>query len=208
MHPPRTLARLARVVAIALLALGGSLVAGATPAHAAVTYNSYFVYDKNPSDPTNSTLHWYVYRTDLDPPRLTTHETWRAGSGIGGTGAGKNDCATSRGWLPNGWYSMKLMETFNGSRIKGVVFQLNNKECAAGGTTRTELFVHSEMTSSGGQSCPTSGDDPFCWEGNGDYKSEGCIKLKPADIKEAASYYKAVGNRANVNYSRKLLVTS
>ena len=45
-------------------------------------------------------------------------------------------------------------------------------------------------------------------EGNGDYKSAGCIKLKPADIKEAASHYEAVGNRANVRYSHKLLVTS
>ena len=27
------------------------------------------------------------------------------------------------------------------------------------------------------QVCPTGGDDPWCWDGNYDYESAGCIKV-------------------------------
>lgn len=177
------------------------LLVGPSPAHAAVSYDSYFVFTKNWSDPTNSRLDWYVYRADLDPPRMTTHVSWRAGSGTGST----DDCYTNNGWLPNGWYTVKYIHNYNGTKIWGNVFALNNKVCSKGTVTRTELFIHSEETQSGGQYCPTSGDDPQCWEGNGDYHSSACIKLTPADVKSAASYFLAV-NSEGVTYSNKLLV--
>jgi hypothetical protein len=55
---------------------------------------------------------------------------------------------------------------------------------------RTELFIHSEETSDEGQYCPTPYDDPFCWEGDFDYYSHGCIKLAhappwPSDVAQA-----------------------
>lgn len=194
--------RLFRTSLIALMVVIASL-AVESPAHAAATFDSWFVFDKNSSDPTNSTLHWYSYRSDLDPPRLVTHKTWRAGSGTGST----DDCYSSHGWLPNGWYSVRFDHDYDGTKIWGYVFALNNKVCSDGGTTRTELFIHSEMTRSGGQSCPSSGDDPQCWEGNGDFRSAGCIKLRPADVKDAASYFLAV-NSENTTYSHKLQVVS
>src|SRR5919197_866227 len=60
------------------------------------------------------------------------------------------------------------------------------------GTPRQELFIHSEETASNGQYCPTIYDDPFCWDGDFDYKSAGCIKLSraapyPSDLGQAHS---------------------
>lgn len=160
---------------------------GVAPAQAKVTYSGYFTFDKNPSNPSNSKLTWTLYRTDLDPPRKTTEVSWRAGSGLGV----KDPCVRNRGWLPNGSYSVTLFERYAGSAIHGTVFRLNDKTCKSGSSIkRTELFIHSEMTVSGGQKCTSKPDDPTCWEGNGDYKSAGCIKLKPADVKAAATYWK------------------
>src|SRR5215467_5601043 len=120
---------------------------GAAPANAAVTYDSYFVFVKNHADPTNSTLNWYVYRSDLDPPKLTSHVSWRAGSGNGST----NECLTNQGWLPSGNYSVTYHSQYNGTKIWGKVFALSNHVCSNGSVTRTELFIHSEETVSGGQ---------------------------------------------------------
>lgn len=41
------------------------------------------------------------------------------------------------------------------------------------------LFIHSEMTSSGGQ----ASNERTRWVGVGDCMSAGCIKLSPGDIK-------------------------
>ena len=42
---------------------------------------------------------------------------------------------------------------------------------------RFGLFIHTEETKTNGQHCPTSGDDPYCWEGSNDYYSDGCVKV-------------------------------
>jgi hypothetical protein len=69
------------------------------------------------------------------------------------------------------------------------VTYLSNKVSATTGATRTGLFIHTEETPSNGQYNPTSGADPQCWEGPGDYVSRGCIKLSyPYDI-DAAHWY-------------------
>jgi hypothetical protein len=207
---PRSSRRRLLRAAVLLLAVAtaGVFGIGAAPAQAAVSYDGSFTFDKNASDPTNSTLTWTLYRTDLDPPRKTTEISWRAGSGIGTTDVGEQPCTKNKGWLPNGSYSVTLHENFHGSKIHGVVFQLSDKACKPGSSTeRTELFIHSEMNNDGGQTCTSNPDDPTCWEGNGDYKSNGCVKLKPADVKEAASYFK-VAFKAEKTYSNKLNVVS
>jgi len=165
-----------------LCALLAGLLVGA-PAQAAVGYTTTMTFDKNPSDPTNSRLFWRVYRVEENgSQRKIVDVSWRAGSGNGST----DSCYRNNGWLPNGYYDTTLYMNYNGSVIDGVAFRLSDKKCH-NGTPRTELFVHSEMTTSGGQNCNVERE---CWNGNGDYKSAGCIKLKPADIKSLASYYR------------------
>lgn len=168
-------------VATVLAAAVGTVAA--TPAHASAQFTGNFVFTKNHKNPSDSRLTWTVYRSDLDPPRKILQQSWRAGSGTGST----NSCTKNHGWLPDGWYKTTLHLRYNGSKIKGVVFALDDKACKPHGTKRTELFIHSEMTRTGGQDCRS---EPRCWNGDGDYKSNGCIKLKPADIKAAASLYK------------------
>ncbi|MFE0349509.1 hypothetical protein [Streptomyces griseoluteus] len=188
----------AACTALAALALG----AASAPAHAEpYGYTTRLTFDKNPSDPTNSRLHWRVYRVyDSGRQVSVVNVSWRAGSGIGV----KDDCASNKGWLPNGDYDVTLYPSYNGSVIKGVAFRLSNKKCSRGTTTRTDLFIHSEMTRSGGQNSRVESQR---WDGNGDYKSNGCIKLKPADIKSfAASYQKY--HRAGTTVRYKLAVVS
>jgi len=94
----------------------------------------------------------------------------------GGSGSGTNQCQTNNR-IPLGTYSVPFHNgNYAGSLIQGRVWRLSDYQCS-NGVRRTELFVHSEETSSQGQSCPTPGDDPFCWEGNDDYYSNGCIKV-------------------------------
>jgi hypothetical protein len=68
------------------------------------------------------------------------------------------------------------------------VWQLDNKACREG-TTRSELFIHREMTPRRTQACPgpSAVDKPQCWEDARDYRSEGCVKLSPSHIKQAAA---------------------
>jgi hypothetical protein len=98
-------------------------------------------------------------------------QIWRAGSGSGKTACEKNN------WIPLGSYDVPFHDdNYNASLIKGRVWRLSDYQCS-NGVRRTELFIHSEETSNNGQSCPTSDDDPFCWEGANDYYSNGCIKI-------------------------------
>lgn len=179
-------------IAGSVLALGG-FIAGLTPAQAASepaevkasdgTISYYLTFKKNTN--TNSTLK-LIKRTVTE--QGTTHQTlaqYRAGSGHT-----TNECEKNKGWLPNGSYTIGKYHTqYDGSLIKGYAFSLNDKECKDGTATRTELFIHSEMTKSGGQGS-TEGTR---WDGNDDYKSAGCIKLKPADIKDLYTKAKNVG---------------
>lgn len=117
----------------------------------------------------DSTLKWYSRNSN---EVRTLMASWRAGSGVS-----TDPCAIGRGWLPDGWYdSWGHWNQYNGNAIDGRVFWLQNKTCRDG-TTRTELFIHSEQTVMNGQDCPTSGDDPQCWEAYYDYESAGCIKV-------------------------------
>jgi hypothetical protein len=121
---------------------------------------------------TSSTLRW---KYALDNDMVYTGASWRAG-----TGSTTACNQIGRGWLPVGWYDTWGHWNNYDGLIKGRVFYLQDKRCGDG-TLRTELFIHSEETASTGQYCPTSGDDPYCWEGWTDYYSNGCIKLAHAN---------------------------
>ncbi|MER6481393.1 peptidoglycan-binding protein [Streptomyces filamentosus] len=135
-------------------------------------------FKKNPANPTNSRLILLRDGKEID--------SYRAGSGLGST----DECAKARGWLPNGTYPITTHSTtWNGSVIKGYAIQLADKTCKPKPghkpVKRTELFIHSEMTRTGGQGKDTPGrDDSTRWENTNDYKSLGCIKLTPTDIKD------------------------
>ena len=105
---------------------------------------------------------------------------WRAGSGSGTTACEKNN------WIPVGSYDVPFHDdNYAGSDIRGRVWRLSDYQCS-NGVVRNELFIHSEETSSNGQSCPTGGDDPFCWEGANDYYS-GCIKIARKPVTNSQS---------------------
>ncbi|MBQ0967455.1 peptidoglycan-binding protein [Streptomyces sp. RK23] len=115
-------------------------------------------------------------------------KSWRAGSGMGS----KDECASAKGWLPSGAYKVRAHFTNrDGDAIDGYAIQLPDKTCRPkAGTkqqrvTRTELFIHSEMTRNGGQGKDNPNrDDADRWESANDYRSLGCIKLTPTDIKD------------------------
>ncbi|MGB4441553.1 MAG: hypothetical protein WBJ62_04940 [Coriobacteriia bacterium] len=166
----RILPRIVCVLALVLLA------AASSPATAsATTYYGWFDYARNGSN-TNGLLAWGYVVNDMPPIHATY---WRAGSGL------RPDDGTG-GWLPAGFYSVRgHWDNYNGTRIWGRVWYLSDKR-GTSGDLRTGLFVHTEETMYNGQYNPTAGDDPKCWEGDIDYRSEGCIKLAyPEDIDRA-----------------------
>ncbi len=109
--------------------------------------------------------------------------TWRAGSGMGGRG-GRDECRRNTGWLPNGSYSFVQHDRRKGRMIDGRVFELQPKACR-NGTQRQLLFIHSEQNSDNTQCRNRKGDDLCRWElpAFNDYRSNGCIKMAPADLK-------------------------
>jgi len=116
----------------------------------------------------------------------------RAGSGSG------TDACQHNNWIPKGDYAVLWHDDdYAGSAIQGRVWRLSDYQCS-NGVRRTELFVHSEETSSQGQACGPSGTDyPFCWEGAGDYYSFGCVKLArrptPSDLGDVDDFVHAHG---------------
>jgi hypothetical protein len=124
----------------------------------------WFIYWRNNSL-INGSIDYNCSASTCNSPML------RAGSG-----SGMNACQTNN-WIPIGSYNISFHDDhYAGSKIQGRVWRLADYQCS-NGVRRTELFVHSEETSSQGQYCPTSGDDPFCWEGVNDYYSDGCVKV-------------------------------
>ncbi|MET4659649.1 MULTISPECIES: L,D-transpeptidase family protein [Streptomyces] len=178
---------------IAPLALATALVGGlavtttatAPAAHAAGS--SYYLYfKKNTSNPINSKL--YLMKSVANAKDKVVAK-YRAGSGNGS----RDECAVSRGWLPgtttkNGRYDIEFHRTDFDGIINGYVIKLSDKKCSKG-TKRTELFVHSEMKPNGKQGTIESER----WDGTGDYYSNGCVKLKPADIKDLFAKAKRYG---------------
>ncbi|MEU7471793.1 L,D-transpeptidase [Streptomyces sp. NPDC044984] len=125
------------------------------------------VLDKNPDDPTDSTLS--VHRDGK------LRAAYRAGSGLGG----QDDCARAQGWIPDGdWRIRSRTRTYDGDLIKGHAVHLQDMTCSRGTVTRTEIFIHSETNRDGSEGT----SEARRWDGPGDYASNGCVKLNPTDI--------------------------
>ena len=116
----------------------------------------------------------------------------RAGSGSG------TDACQHNNWIPMGDYAVLWHDdNYPGSSIQGRVWRLSDYQCS-NGVRRTELFVHSEETSGQGQSCGPAGTDyKFCWEGDHDYYSLGCVKIArrptPSDLGQVDNFVHAYG---------------
>ncbi|MBO0512823.1 hypothetical protein [Streptomyces beijiangensis] len=173
-----------------------------TKAAAAKSY-TYLQFKKNSKDPSNSRLSLvYVQVVNPDKVRTWTLSTWRAGSGLGAANnkIGRNACIPNQGWLPNATYNIGTFYNNHVGTVHGIAWDIGNKRCKGGGKSgqnRTELFVHSEMLSNGKQGT----SEPTRWDGNGDYKSYGCIKMKPADVRALKGY------RSNYPKPTKLYVS-
>ena len=123
-----------------------------------------------------------IFRQDTLDGRVLNQQSYRAGSGLN-----TNECDSAAydnvgGWLPAGNYSLLgHWDQYPGTKIQGRVWRLQDKRCNGGtGTLRTELFIHSEETWTQGQTCGSPYDERFCWDGDGDYYSVGCIKVSRA----------------------------
>jgi hypothetical protein len=148
---------------------------------------------KNPSAPDNSTITWRLDRKQGG--KWVTEESlnWRAGSGMLGK-RGKNECIKNVGWLPNGNYGVRLRTPYRGRLIKGNVLQVDNKYCNGGrGVLRQSLFIHTEQGDGGKQCKNRPGDDVCRWEYPrfNDYRSYGCIKMAPGDLRGLVAAYRA-----------------
>ncbi|WP_260334168.1 L,D-transpeptidase [Streptomyces beigongshangae] len=176
-------------VLLAATLVGGLGAVTTAPAQARPTAAAHYLkFDK--SSNTNSSL--ALMKSVAGPDKVI--KKYRAGSGVT-----KNECTRLKGWLPTKSYTIKKWHTkYNGGLIKGYAFHLNDTKCKDGRTPRTELFIHSEMTRNGGEGT----SEATRWDGTGDYKSAGCIKLKPADIKDLYKRGKALG------FPKKLVVTN
>jgi hypothetical protein len=146
-------------------------------------------FDKNGEHPQRSRLTWRVYRHHEGTRTLVHRKSWRAGSGF--TRRSTDACRKNDGWLPDGHYRPRLYANYWGSLIKGRAIGLGAKQCA-NGTWRTDLFIHTEQGDRNRQ-CPDRKGDQVCrWEYPriDDYRSWGCIKLSPGDLRELASAWR------------------
>lgn len=181
--------RLATAMGALVLALAPFLVA--SPAHSAsYPWRAVITFDKNWQSPSHSRLTWQLSELQGDGTwKVVETRGWRSGSGrLGRTG--RNSCATSRGWLPNGSYRLKQHNDYPGNLIKGRAFALDDKRCPSG-NLRHDLFIHTEQGVSNRQ-CPDRRGDQVCrWEQPrfNEYKSAGCIKLSPRDLAELVTLF-------------------
>ena len=183
------------LVSLTPVAVADPSAAGTQRIRAIITFN------KNPAHPHRSTLVWRVQKRTGGEWATIESESWRAGSGFEGQAA-TNACAKGRGWLPNGTYSFIQYDDYWGQLIKGRAFYLGNKACR-NGTVRTELFIHTE-TGAGNKQCRNTPGDQICrWEYPkiNDYKSYGCIKMSPHDLRVLVKRYHAYFH-AGVRYSK------
>jgi hypothetical protein len=173
-----------RIVALA------ALVTALTCAGSAQAANGWWAFERVTN--IDSTLSW---KWTYPPSAAEYSRSWRAGSGTS-----SYECRPAEGWLPAGWYSQwGHWNQYDGSAVRGRVWWLQDKYCRDGVTRRTELFIHSEETSSNGQSCTSAYDDPFCWERTADYYSLGCIKLaRPSPV---ANFPNDLGNAHSVYHN-------
>jgi hypothetical protein len=152
------------------------------------------VFDKNWKNPYNSRMYfraWARTGPKNGPKKWVPieQESWRAGSGVGGA-AGTDECHRGAGWSPNGTYSFVQHNRRKAPLINGRVFELESKACR-NGTLRQLMFVHSEQNWNNTQCRNTKGDDGCRFEvpAVNDYRSWGCIKMAPGDLKQLTRHF-------------------
>ena len=177
--------------ALATLTVLAASLLGTPPAHSASPpWRGVLEFDKNWNNQFNSRLTWRLYQRQAGGAwKLVQSTSWRAGSGLPGR-VGRNSCATSRGWLPNGTYRMRQYNDYPGRVIKGRAFRLDDKACPSG-KVRHDLFVHTEQGARNRQCRDRRGDQACRWEYPrfNDYKSFGCIKMSPGDLASLVRLY-------------------
>jgi hypothetical protein len=163
---------------------GGEQGSGIADPHAqpgAVRAQITFV--KKSAHPWNSRITWRAERQRVDGSwKIVAQDSWRAGSGLPGAST-TNACVKGHGWLPDGRYTLRQYDDYNGNLIHGRAFRLSDKRCS-NGTLREELFIHTEA-GPGNTQCANAPGDQLCrWEYPkiNDYTSHGCIKMAPGDI--------------------------
>ena len=191
---------------VGLLAGAVAVLDAPADAQTRVRQRAIITFDKNPDDPSSSTLTWKVVRRGADGAWRTVEQlSWRAGSGMLGT-AGRNECAKGRGWLPDGSYRLRFHRDYAGNLIKGRAFRLDDHRCR-NGRWRVQLFIHTEQGAHNVQ-CPDEPGDQVCrWEFPevNDYTSAGCIKLAPGDLAELSRHFLGFF-RAEVRYPKSRVV--
>ncbi len=180
--------RLATVVAALALAVG-SLALAAPAQSQAFPWKATITFDKNWKNQFDSRVIWRLFQRQGAAWKLVETHAWRAGSGLPGK-VGRNSCATSRGWLPNGTYHLRQYNNYPGNVIHGRAFRLDDHACSSG-HVRHNLFIHTEQTSGSHQCRDRRGDQSCRWEWPriNDYKSLGCIKMAPGDLTKLTYYY-------------------
>jgi hypothetical protein len=173
--------KLLALVALLVVALSPVLVAGPASS-ASFPWKATITFDKFQGNQFDSKIVWRLFQHQGSAWKLVETHSWRAGSGLPGKG-GEDQCAWSRGWLPNGVYHLRQSNHYRGNVIHGRVFRLDNKNCG-NGNVRHDLFLHSEQTVGNGQCKDRRGDQNCRWEWPriNDYKSLGCIKMAPKDL--------------------------
>ena len=170
---------------LVLLALVASLLVAAPAESATPQWRGELTFDKNWKNQFNSRLIWRLHQRQAGGAwKVVETRSWRAGSGLPGK-VGRNSCATSKGWLPNGTYRLRQTNENRGRLIKGRAFRLDDKACPSG-RVRHNLYLHTEQ-GAGNRQCPDRRGDQVCrWESPriNDYKSLGCIKMSPRDLAE------------------------
>jgi hypothetical protein len=172
---------------VVLVALAGSTLVvtpNASAGQSAATHRyAVIAFHKNYGNVFRSTLTWDVYKVTGGHRTRVQHKKWRAGSGFNRHST--NSCRRNNGWLPNGTYRPRLFADYHGNKIKGRAIYLGQHPCR-NGTMRTDLFIHTEQ-GAGSHQCRNRRGDQLCrWEypGINDYRSYGCIKLSPGDLKQ------------------------
>ncbi len=185
----RLVRRMLAVLA-SLTVLTASLLLAAPAESASPPWRATITFDKFWKNQFDSRLTWRLYQRQTGGTwSLVSSKTWRAGSGLPGK-IGRNSCATSRGWLPNGTYRVRQHNDYHGNVIKGRAFRLDDKACP-NGKVRHQLFLHTEQGAGSRQCANKPGDQPCRWEYPqfNDYKSFGCIKISPGDLTELVRLY-------------------
>ncbi len=173
----------------ALMVVLGPLAIASPATSADFPWRATITFDKNPKNQFDSRVVWRLYQRQSGAWKLVETRDWRAGAGLPGK-VGRNSCATSRGWLPNGTYHLKQYNNYPGNKIHGRAFRLDDKACPSG-RVRHNLFLHTEQ-GPGNRQCRDRRGDQGCrweWPRINDYKSYGCIKMAPGDLAQLTYLY-------------------